>query len=317
MFFFARRLLGLMVVFVPVGLFHAAGLIGLLAVTTALSLWLAYETLRRPARVLRVIKPKLKADGRVHRAVRRISERAKMPEPDSGVLPDIGGDAWQAVALRLPPPGTVIVSRPLAHALDDRELTAVIGHELAHIWHPLRNEVRIVLAWGLVAGALMEIGYAISMFGPHFDSARWYWPLATLTLFVFGRPVTALVPLAVSRKAETEADEWACRLGCDGLCLASALWEIEADRTEQLASKSALARARLQKIRAILQPKRRSWTAARRREALMKLCRSDLAAEHLLERLFRDHPALLERTRHLVEQTPEDGSGPAPESNSS
>jgi heat shock protein HtpX len=316
MFLFARRLLGLMVVFVPVGLFHAAGLIGLLAVTTAISLWLAHETLRRPPRVLRVTKPKLKADWRVRRAVRTISQRARMPEPDSGVLPDIGGDSWQAVALRLPSPGTVIVSRPLTRALDDRELTAVIGHELAHIWHPLRNEARILLVWGLLAGALMEIGYAISMFGPHFDSTRWYWPLATLALFVFGRPVAALVPLAVSRRPETEADEWACRLGCDGLCLASALWEIEADRTEQMASKSAIARARLQRIRAILKPKRRSWTAARRREALIKLGRSDLAAEHLLERLFHDHPALLERTRHLLEQRPENGSGRARESGS-
>jgi hypothetical protein len=57
---------------------------------------------------------------------------------------------------------------------------------------------------------------------------------------------------------------------------------------------------------------RRSWTAARRREALMKLCRSDLAAERLLERLFRDHPALLQRTRHLLEQTPGRDSGQRP-----
>jgi hypothetical protein len=83
-----------------------------------------------------------------------------------------------------------------------------------------------------------------------------------------------------------------------------------------MASKSAVARVRLQRIRAILKPKRRSWTAARRREALMKLCRSDLAAEHLLERLFRDHPALLQRTRHLLEQRPEGGSGQAAESGS-
>jgi heat shock protein HtpX len=309
MFFFARRLLGLVVVFVPVALFHAAGLIGLLVVTTAVSVWLAHDTLRRPTRAVKLIKTKLQADKRVRKAVQTISERAGRPQPDCGVLPDIAGDSLQAVALRLPPPGLVIVSKPLLRALDDRELTAVIGHEVAHIWHPLKNEARILFVWGLFAGALMETGYAYSIFGPHFDSTRLHSVWLLFALLIFGRPVAALVPLAVSRRAETEADEWACRLGCDGLCLASALWEIEAERAEKTASKSRLAGRRMQAIRKILRPKRRSWTAARRRDALMKLARLDLAAENLIGRLFSDHPALTRRTRHLLEQVPEGSSG--------
>jgi heat shock protein HtpX len=305
MIFFGRRFLGLIVVLVPVALFHAAGLVGLLIVTTALSLWLAHDSLRRPARALKVIKLRLKHEKRVEQAVATISKRAEMPKPDNGVLPDIGGETLQAAALRLPPPGTVMVSSALLGALDERELTAVIGHELAHIWHPLKNQTRIVFGWGLLAGALMQIGYAISVFGPHFDSSRIYSPVLLAVLFVFGRPAAALVPLAVSRRAEEEADDWACRLGCDGLCLASALWEIEAERAEKTAGSSRLAGRRLQAIRAILQPQRRSWTAARRRDALVKLARLDLAAEGLLQRLFADHPVLPRRTRHLLEQIPE------------
>jgi heat shock protein HtpX len=311
MFFFARRFLGLLVVFVPVALFHAAGLIGLLIVTTVASVWLAHDTLRRPTRALKLIKAKLEPDKRVTKAVQTISRRARMPPPDCGLLPNIAGDSLQAVALRLPPPGTVIVAKPLLHALDDRELTAVIGHEVAHIWHPLENEARILFVWGLFAGALMEIGYAYSIFGPHFDSARLHSVWLLFALLVFGRPVAALFPLAVSRRAETRADEWACRLGCDGLCLATALWEIEAERAEKTATKSRLAGRRMQAIRKILAPKRRSWTATRRRDALIKLARLDLAAESLLQRLFSDHPGVRRRTLQLLRQTPDADSTPA------
>ena len=62
-------------VFVPVSLFHAAGLIGLLIVTSAISIWLAHDTLRRPARALKVIKPKLERNGCVRHLLQETAER--------------------------------------------------------------------------------------------------------------------------------------------------------------------------------------------------------------------------------------------------
>jgi Zn-dependent protease with chaperone function len=49
----------------------------------------------------------------------------------------------------------------------------------------------------------------------------------------------------------------------------------------------------------------RSWTAAHRREALVRLCRSDLAAEHLMAHLLATHPSLAERTERLLAEAAE------------
>jgi Zn-dependent protease with chaperone function len=298
------RLLGLALIAVPVGLFGAAGLVGVLVTSALVALVVGYVTVTGEHPAVRSLESSLKEDRRVTAAVTAIGARARMPIPRSGVTERVGTQRFQAIALRRPEPGMVVVTRPLLNDLADNELTAVIAHELAHVWHPIRGQLLIASVWGLLGGVIVETGYAFALFGPHLQPQAFvYSPLAFVLLFVFARPLLALIPRAVARHGEFKADAWACRLGCDGTCLATGLWELTLARAQQQAnrpggSRPALERAR--RIRAILAPSRRSWTAAQRRAALLQLCRSDLAAEHLTERLFSTHPSVTRRTRRLL-----------------
>jgi heat shock protein HtpX len=303
-----RQVVAVSVIAVPVALFGRGGLIGVVAVTSLLALALAWRTTTRLPLMFRAAERHLKANDRVSEAVSTISARARMPSPRCGVVPRLGGETIAACAARHPAPGTILFTKPLVSDLDRRELHAVVAHELAHIWHPIRGQLVVLTAWGILAGALTEVGYAVALFGPHLRADRFiYSPLAFLAIFLFARPLLALVPLAVSRRGEFLADRWACRLGCDELCLATALWEMRADQmseAERQGKVSPLLRKHLRTLRSALRG-HRSWTAAHRREALVRLCRSDLAAEHLMAHLLATHPSLAERTERLLAETAE------------
>jgi Zn-dependent protease with chaperone function len=301
------RVLGLAVIGGPVALFGFAGLVAVLLASAGLALLIGYITLTGVHPAVHRLRAGLKEDRRVTAAVSMICGRAQMPLPRCGVVERIGTDRFQASAVRRPAPGMVVITRSLLDDLDENELTAVLAHELAHIWHPIRGQLVIASAWGLLGGLVMEIGYAFALFGPHMRSEAFvYSPLGLVSLAVFARPLLALVPFAVARHGEFKADRWACKLGCDGACLATGLWELAAQRARQQAnsprgSRSALERAR--RIRAILTRGRRSWTATQRRDALIRLCRSDLAVEDLAQRLFSTHPSVTRRTRRLLMST--------------
>lgn len=344
----------LIVITAPVAAFGLAGLIGVFVVTSAIGLYLGLQSFSRLPSALR--KGQLKPNWRVSDAVAEISQRANRPPPSSGVVDTIENDKYQAIAVGRPKPGTVVVTRPLIGRLDQNELMAVIGHELAHIWHPVKGREAILITYGVLAGALAELAYAYALFGPHLDRNALIYSLPLLILlFLLAKPLLMLFPLALSRHNESEADEWACKMGCDGLCLATALWELTAGDDAEIAKLAAgggtvteaskqkttnggqkrqeqptkarrkvaaAAARRVQSITSVLGDRpaeRRSWTAARRRDALTKLVRADLAAEHLMGRLLATHPSVGRRTRRLLRQappelSPSDPSSPEPPS---
>jgi heat shock protein HtpX len=300
----------LLVIGVPVAWFGWWGMVGVLVVTSAIAVFRSYRSLIGVQQELEKLLSDLETDQRVTETVAAISARARQPVPRAGVVSTLDGSEFQAEAFKRPRPGFVFITRPLLRRLTDEELCAVLAHELAHIWHPMKGRQAILTVWGLCVGGAIELGYAVALFGPHLRAGRFLYSLWLLVLLlVLGRFVSVLVPAALSRHAESQADEWACHLGCDGPCLATALWELEArdEHGRVLANEGEMAPQLLRRMRKILRSRsrRRSWTAARRRDALMRLCRCDTVAEDLLSRLLSDHPSTARLTRRMLAEPPQ------------
>jgi Zn-dependent protease with chaperone function len=277
-------------------------------VSSLVAVALSHQSLNRPPPQVQALLKNLADDARVKNAVATISARAHRPVPRAGIASELDGTKFQAEAIGRPVPGFVFITRPLLESLTDEELAAVLAHELAHVWYPMKGRHAILLVWGIVFGGFLEFCYALAMFGPHFRASEFlYSGWLLLILLVFAPLLSVLVPAAVSRHAEAKADDWACRLGCDGLCLATALWEMEAQAGQgrALSNEGKNAPRLLGQMKQLLLTKstRRSWTARRRRETLLGLCRCDLVAEGLLARLLSGHPDTVRRTRRMLAES--------------
>ncbi len=159
-----------------------------------------------------------------HRIVANLAANAGLPMPKVYLIDDAQPNAFATG--RNPENAAVAATRGLLEMLDEREVAAVMAHELAHVKN---RDTLTMTVTATVAGAIgMLAQFAFMFSGSNNRERGGLGPVATIALMILAPLAASLVQMAISRSREYEADRVGGEISGDPLALASALEKIAA-----------------------------------------------------------------------------------------
>ncbi len=177
------------------------------------SYWFSADIVLRSSRAQEIERNQ---DPQLFAMIEEVAQRAGMPMPRVYVMDTMQPNAFATG--RSPKHAAVAVTTGIRQLMTERELRAVLGHEIAHVKN---RDILTSSIVATIASAISMIGWIGLFFGGQRNA------LASILAIVIAPIAATLIQLSISRSREYQADLDGSRIVNDPEALASALRKLE------------------------------------------------------------------------------------------